>query len=880
MSSKYTCELCAKQFSQKVDYTRHKKKKSPCVSLSALSEMVQQADAKKEARSDLDRTIDMCLNILRDSEGITGEKALRNISFLLVLKLIEPQIASGQIDIIGYNQYEFDDDATRDKLLDIVRFSRLACEKEDNLMNNLTLLWTDVLSVHPTTRGVFFKGKWFDIEKSATFYKIIKKMHEVDLSDTPYDVLGEAYENVIKHIMTGKVFGQFFTQPTVKSIMVDLVNPQIHEDGTIETCGDPTMGTGGFLISHLKHILEQAKTRGITPNWDFIKTEGLYGKEIDPATCQLANSNMLISTGHMFEHLERGDSIREPITRKFDIVLANPPYGIKGLNYDEITSAIKDEYIPISSDNAVSLFMQAIICMLKVGGRCAVVLPADGKELSSRTNASLVQVREYLLKTCDLKEVIYLPPGIFTNTTIKTCIFYFVKKREGSDVLKVVKKGTASKVARTYTFSKTLQTSTIKFYESNPYEGVKILLGEVPIERIVENKYSLSYSTYAEVEEIVVSAGMQVKRLSEVCEFMPKSKRPASYGNKSGLYPFYSSSQTLTKYCDEYDYEDECLIIGTGGVANIKCDSKFSCSDHNCVIKIKDGCLTKYIYYYLLHNLQLLQNGFSGVGLQNISKQYISDIKLPIPNIEKQNEMVEYLDFIYEVTNKTSLAKIAELKRMNEFCLINQQRFGRNDIKTLGEVCNFKNGKGIKRNSLVEGEYPVIGGGQSPLGFHNEYNTQENTILCSSSGAYAGFISKYEKKVWASDCFSIILKTNSINNKYLYYLLKSGQSKIYKLQSGAAQPHAYSKDLQHFEIHIPDMERQLKLVEYCEQNNILMRHIEKEIERNINQATMFISSIMQETDDISSVDTGDQEDQSIGEEGEGEGEEEDQSIDL
>jgi hypothetical protein len=87
-------------------------------------------------------------------------------------------------------------------------------------------------------------------------------------------------------------------------------------------------------------------------------------------------------------------------------------------------------------------------------------------------------------------------------------------------------------------------------------------------------------------------------------------------------------------------------------------------------------------------------------------------------------------------------------------------------VKTLGEVCDFQNGKGIKKGALVEGEYPVIGGGQKPMGFHNEYNTCENTILCSSSGAYAGFISKYNKKVWASDCFSIIPK-NSINKEYL-----------------------------------------------------------------------------------------------------------------
>ena len=124
-------------------------------------------------------------------------------------------------------------------------------------------------------------------------------------------------------------------------------------------------------------------------------------------------------------------------------------------------------------------------------------------------------------------------------------------------------------------------------------------------------------------------------------------------------------------------------------------------------------------------------------------------------------------------------------------------------------ICNFKNGKGIKKDNLLEGDYPVIGGGQKPMGIHNEYNTNENVILCSSSGAYAGYISKYDKKVWASDCFSIKPRNNLINNNYLYYTLKlSLQDKIYKLQTGTAQPHIYSKNLEKLKIPIPSLEKQ------------------------------------------------------------------------
>ena len=198
----------------------------------------------------------------------------------------------------------------------------------------------------------------------------------------------------------------------------------------------------------------------------------------------------------MFEKLDRGDSISDPITRKFDNILANPPFGIK-LNYDEFQSPLKNKYVPIKTDNAVSLFIQAIIYMLNINGKCAVVLPS-GENLFS-TKIDLLSTREYLVKTCDLKEIIYLPSGIFTYTSIKTCVFYFVKKREGTDVLetKIKVSKTQKETGRDYKFSKTHQTTKVKFYDYNPYEDVKNLLVEVPIEKIVSNSYSLNYAEFS-----------------------------------------------------------------------------------------------------------------------------------------------------------------------------------------------------------------------------------------------------------------------------------------------------------------------------------------------------------------------------------------------
>ena len=401
---------------------------------------------------------------------------------------------------------------------------------------------------------------------------------------------------------------------------------------------------------------------------------------------------------------------------------------------------------------------------------------------------------------------------------------------------------------RDYTFSKTHQTKNVKFYDYNPYENIKNLLVDVPIEKIALNAYSLNYAEYMkdESEEEQYEEGTIVKTLGEVCD-IDYGTRIVKKDNIEGQYHVYGSGRAMFS-TESFNREGFNILIGRFALS-LECvrfvQDKIFLNDSGLSVKPKiDILLHKYIGYYLLQNQNIIYNCARGTAQKNLEIDEFKSIKIPIPSLERQQEIVAYLDFIYEKANKTSNSKIAELKKLNEFCLSNQKIFGVNEIKTLGEVCNFKNGKGIKKDELIEGEYPVMGGGQKPMGNHNEYNTNENTILCSSSGAYAGFISKYNIKVWTSDCFSIIPKNNLISNNYIYYVLKNNQDKIYKSQTGTAQPHVYSKDLQNIKIPIPPLEKQKEIVEYCEYNDALIQQLEKEIENNKRLAQQFITEIV------------------------------------
>jgi type I restriction-modification system DNA methylase subunit len=658
MSKHYTCELCKKEFNQKIDFTRHQNKKAPCITLTEMQQISQTKEVKTEFKTNLSTIFNYCLDVLRNNEHLTGDKALRTLAHLLDLRLLEPQFGN-QIDIDTYD-YDFSSyedeiiEKHKAKLLSMVRFSNLAKEKEENIPKIMKCLWDEILSVHPITKNIFLKGKGFDIQHQSTYKKLIDKLYTFDFEAVDEDILGEAYEEVIKDVMTGKVLGQFFTPPKVKQMMIKLIDPQLKADGTIEKIFDPAMGTGGFLISSLRHLLQQSKTKGIKMNWDFISNEGLGGREAEPDTYQLAISNMLISSGHMFNVLEKGDSIRNPITNKYDIILANPPFGIDGLTYNEILHPLRNEYMPIKSNSAVPLFLQAIIHMLKVNGRCAVVLP-NGKELFSKGN-ELVAVREYLMKTCDLKEIYYLPP-VFTHTTISTCVFNFIKKKECCDALetKIKISKTQKETAREYNFTKTHQTNKVKFYNYNPENEMKHLLIEVPIEKISKNGYSLNYAEYLDdTTETNYEDNIVVKTLEEICS-IDYGTRIVRGNNTEGEYPVFGSGRQMFS-TETFNREGFNVLIGRFALS-LECvrivNQKLFLNDSGLSVKPKtDNVLHKYIAYYLLENQNIIYDCARGTAQKNLDMNKFKNLKIPIPSIEQQKEIIKQIDDLNDENKK------------------------------------------------------------------------------------------------------------------------------------------------------------------------------------------------------------------------------------
>ena len=478
------------------------------------------------------------------------------------------------------------------------------------------------------------------------------------------------------------------------------------------------------------------------------------------------------------------------------------------------------------------------------------------------------------MKTCDLKEIIYLPSGIFTYTTIKTCVFYFVKKREGTDVLetKIKVSKTQKETGRDYKFSKTLQTTKVKFYDYNPYTEIKNLLVEVPIEKIVSNSYSLNYAEYMkdDITEEEYGEDVVVKMLGDVCSFK-NGTNITKEKLLEGAYPVVGGGQTPLGFHNEYNVEENTILISKDGAYAgyiSKYDKKVFVSNHGIYItKIDNTIVIKnYLYYYLKLILQdklyTLQTGSAQPG---INKEHVSKLSIPIPPLDSQKEIVKYLDYIYEKANKTSNEKILELKELNQSCIKMQKIFGKNEVKLLGDVCNFD-----------------IGG--TPSRSKNEYYENGNNLWVSVRELNGGYIYDTKEKItdigvqnssvkifakdtilfsfklsigktaivgnplYTNEAIAGILSKNTdiLSNKYLYYYLTVND--FSKLGSGLLGKGSLNKtSLGKIKIIIPSLECQKEMIEYCEYNDTLIKQLVREIENNKKQAYYFITNLVKST---------------------------------
>lgn len=177
-----------------------------------------------------------------------------------------------------------------------------------------------------TLYGIFGDASWTNKERlsDATLNNLIEHFskHKLNLSAVADDKLGNAYEYLIKEFAddSGHTAAEFYTNRTVVKLMTKIMDPQPGE-----SVYDPTCGSGGLLLNCALHLKEEGKE---------YRTLRLYGQEINLITSAIARMNMFMHGIEEFS-IVRGDTLAQPAfleqdeLKKFNVILANPPYSIK-----------------------------------------------------------------------------------------------------------------------------------------------------------------------------------------------------------------------------------------------------------------------------------------------------------------------------------------------------------------------------------------------------------------------------------------------------------------------------------------------------------------------------------------------------------------------
>lgn len=226
--------------------------------------------------------------------------------------------------------------------------------------------------------------------------------------------MSHLYEEKIKNMgNAGRNGGEYYTpRPLIKTI-VKVINPKIGD-----RIYDGAVGSAGFLVEAFEYLKEKVST---TSDQEILQKRTFYGKEKKSLAYIIGIMNMIlhgIEAPNIIHTNTLGENISDIQEKdRFDIVLANPPFGGK-------ERAEVQQNFPIKTGETAFLFLQHFIKILKAGGKGGIVI--KNTFLSNTDNAS-ISLRKQLLENCNLHTVLDLPGGTFTGAGVKTVVLFFTK---------------------------------------------------------------------------------------------------------------------------------------------------------------------------------------------------------------------------------------------------------------------------------------------------------------------------------------------------------------------------------------------------------------------------------------------------------------------
>lgn len=318
--------------------------------------------------------------------------------------------------------------------------------------------------------------------------------YNLSIESCPADEMGQAYEYLVGKFAddAGNTAQEFYTNRTVVTLMAEILQPKPDE-----SIYDPTCGSGGMLIKCLNYLRDKGQP------WQGVK---VFGQEINALTASIARMNLYLNGVEDFS-IVREDTLTHPAfvdgsrLRKFDIVLANPPYSIKQWNRDAFAHDKwgRNMFGTPPQGRADYAFIQHIIASMdEKTGRCAVLLPHGILFRNEETD-----VRRGLILSDKIEAVIGLGPNLFYNAPMEACVLICNNHKSESLSRKIIfinaVKEVTRKNAESYLEAKHIEKIVNAYHSHDDIIGFKRAVGWDEIEK---NNFDLSIQKYVFINDI------------------------------------------------------------------------------------------------------------------------------------------------------------------------------------------------------------------------------------------------------------------------------------------------------------------------------------------------------------------------------------------
>lgn len=296
-------------------------------------------------------------------------------------------------------------------------------KSEDMLSNIQTYVFPFIKNIgegRDTAFSKYMENAVFLIPTPKVLEKVVAGIDSLDMNNK--DIMGDVYEYMLGKIAAAGENGQFRTPRHIIKMIVDLMKPTLNDKIL-----DPAMGSAGFLLSSAEFVSEHQKNELMKADKSmYFKNEMFSGFDTDQSMLRIGAMNMMLH-GVEQPNIKYQDSLSKDNTEReaYTLIMANPPF--KGSVFQEEIS--NDLLALCDSKKTELLFVALFIKMLKVGGRCASIVPDGVLFGSSKAHKAL---RKELIENHKLEAVISMPSGVFKPYAgVSTAVIIFTKTGQG-----------------------------------------------------------------------------------------------------------------------------------------------------------------------------------------------------------------------------------------------------------------------------------------------------------------------------------------------------------------------------------------------------------------------------------------------------------------